>query len=107
MAEQAWRAAWQRWGNSLWGLALLRWNNRATAQQALVRAFERVYTAETPPADPHTALLQAIFPVAPPRLSLHACPRAAASTAAHRCYRAHAAGIVAGAGWERGPVDHR
>jgi len=60
--EHAWRAALGRWGDELWGLALLRTGNRAGAKQVLVRAFERVYTAKTPPTDAHTALTQALVP---------------------------------------------
>lgn len=59
--DQAWRRAWERWGDPLWSLALVRWGNRATAQQALVRAFERVYSARTLPTDPYTALLHALL----------------------------------------------
>jgi hypothetical protein len=61
MTDHAWRTAWGRWGDQLWSLALVRWGKRPAAQQALVRAFERVYAAGTPPADAHTALLQALL----------------------------------------------
>jgi hypothetical protein len=61
MTDQAWRTAWSRWGDDLWSLALVRWGTRTAAQQALVRAFEQVYAANTPPADPYTALLHALL----------------------------------------------
>lgn len=59
--EHVWRSALGRWGDELWGLALLRTGDKTRAQQALVRAFERVYAAQ-PPTDAHSALVQALLP---------------------------------------------
>ncbi len=60
MNDQLWRASVGRWGDQLWALALVRMGDRVAAQQALVQAFERVYTAKTLPADAHAALVASL-----------------------------------------------
>lgn len=59
MTKEAWRAAVTRWGDPIFGLALLLTDQRAIAETTTIAAFRRVFAAP-PPADPETALYSAL-----------------------------------------------
>src|SRR5215210_601486 len=57
--HEPWRAAVTRWGDQLWGQALLFANQRAAAEQALVDAFCHVFGGVAP-VDAELALYAAL-----------------------------------------------
>lgn len=59
MSNEAWRAAVARWGDPIFGLALLLTGQRPAAERATVATFRRVYSA-APPTDPEIALYTAL-----------------------------------------------
>lgn len=65
VTKESWRAAVTRWGDPVYGLALLLTNERRAAEATTIGAFRRVYSA-TVPAEPeltlYTVLAQAHHP---------------------------------------------